>query len=95
MYLRAQHSSLVAKVLPCIRQDPIWALVRVPTSHPAPCLWPGKQSRMAQGLGTLHPRGRPRGSSWLGIGAASTIVAPWGGNQQMEDLFCVSASQYI
>uniref|UniRef100_A0A5F9CAC0 LIM zinc-binding domain-containing protein n=1 Tax=Oryctolagus cuniculus TaxID=9986 RepID=A0A5F9CAC0_RABIT len=35
------------------------------TSNPALCRGLGKQKKMAQVLGSLHPRGRPRRSSWL------------------------------
>ena len=34
-----------------------------------------KQERMAQILGSLHPRGRPGSSSWLWIGTALAVVA--------------------
>ena len=63
--------------LPCTPRDHIWALVLIPAA-PLPFQLPacglGKQSRTAQSLGTLHPRGRPGRGSWLWIGLAPAIA---------------------
>ena len=58
------------------------------TSDPALCYGLGKQYKMAQVLGPLHPCGDPEEvpRSWLQINAALAIVAIWGVNQQLKDL---------
>ena len=71
----------VVKVLTLHAWDPIWAPVlswqpHFPSSSPTCGL--GKQSRTAQGFGTLHPRGRPGRGSWLLIGIASTCCTHLG-----------------
>ena len=43
-----------------------------------PACGPGKQSRTAQGFGTLHLRGRPGRGSWLRIGIVSARCAHLG-----------------
>ena len=71
----------VVKVLALHAQDPIWAPVLIlaallPIQLPACGL--GKQSRMAQSFGTLHPRGRPGRVSWLRVSIASAVALTWG-----------------
>ena len=57
-----------------------------------PTCGPGKQSRTAQGFGTLHPRGIPGRGSWLWIGIVSAVVAAWGVNHRAEELpLCLSS----
>ena len=71
----------VVKVLALHARDPIWALVLIPAA-PLPFQLPacglGKQSRTAQSLGTLHPRGRPGRGSWLRTGIVSARCAHLG-----------------
>ena len=86
------------KVLALHARDPIWAPVLIPAAplpFQLPACGPGKQQRMAQGFGTLHPRGRPRRSSWLRISMASTVALTWGVNHQTEDLPLCLSSLYI
>ena len=89
----------VVEVLALQARDPTWVPVLIPAA-PLPFQLPacglGTQSRMAQGFGTLHPRGRPRRGSWLRISMASTVALTWGVNHWMEDLpvsppLCTSA----
>ena len=86
----------VVKVLTLHARDPIWVLVLIPEAL-LPFQLPacGKQSRTAQGFGTLHPCGRPRRGSWLWIGIASAVALTWGVNQWMEDLPLCLSSLYI
>ena len=75
-------------------RDPIWASVLIPAAplpFQLPACGPGRQSRTAQGFGTLHPRGRPGRGSWLQIG----IVSAWGANHQTEELPLCLSSLYI
>ena len=69
------------KVLAFHARDPIWAPVLIPAA-PLPFQLPacglGRQSRTAQGFGTLHPRGRPARGSWLRIGIVSARCAHLG-----------------
>ena len=85
----------VVKVLALHARDPIWALVLIPAAPlpiQLPAYGPGKQSRMAQSFGTLHPRGRPGRGSWLWIGIVLAVALTWGVNHWTEDLpLCPSA----
>ena len=54
----------------------------------------GRQSRMAQGLGTLHPHGRPKRSSWLWISSALAVALTWGVNHRTDLPLCLSSSLY-
>ena len=54
-----------------------------------------KQSRTAQGFGTLHPPERLGRGSWLQIGIVSAVVLTWGVNHQTEDLPLCLSSLYI
>ena len=67
----------------------------VPLPIQLPAGGPGKQSRTAQGLGTLHPRGRPGRVSWLWTGMASAVALTWGVNHRTEDLPLCLSSLYI
>ena len=88
----------VVKVLALHTRDPIWAPVLIPAA-PLPFQLPacglGKQSRTAQGFGTLHPCGRPGRGSWLQIGIVSAVALTWGVNHRMEDLPLCLSSLYI
>ena len=71
---RALRGGLVAKSLPCKCQDPIWVLVLILAARLSihvPACGLGKQSRIAQSHGTLHPCGRAEEAPgfWLWIGA--------------------------
>ena len=83
---------------PCTPWDPIWAPVLI-LAAPLPIQLPacglGKQSRTAQSFGNLHPRGRPRRGSWLGIGIESAVALTWGVNHRTEDLPLCLSSLYI
>ena len=95
---RAWRDGAVIKVLTLHTQDPIWAPVLIlaaPLPFQLPACGLGRQSRMAQGFGTLHPRGRPRRGSWLQIGIASTFALTWGVNYWTEDLPLCLSSLYI
>ena len=79
----------------------MWVPVLIPAA-PRPFQLPacglGKQLRMAQSLGTLHPHGDldEAPGPWFQISSAPNIVAAWGVNHQMEDLpLCLSSSLYI
>ena len=90
----------MVKVLTLHARDPIWVPVLsrqpcFPSLFPFPACGLGKQSRTAQGFGTLHPRGRPRRGSWLRTGIVSTVALTWGVNHQMEDLPLCLSSLYI
>ena len=94
----ARRGGAVVKVLALHARDPIWVLVltlAAPLPFQLPACGPGKQSRTAQGFGTLHPRGRLGRGSWLRIGIASAIALPWGVNHRMEDLPRCLSSLYI
>ena len=79
----------VVKILTLHARDPIWAPVLVPVA-PLPIQLPacglGKQSRMAQSLGTLQPSGRPGRApgSWLWIGSAPVIADTCGVNHSSD-----------
>ena len=79
----------------------MWVPVLIPAApHPfqLPACGLGKQLRMAQSLGTLHPHGDldEAPGPWFQISSAPNIVAAWGVNHQMEDLpLCLSSSLYI
>lgn len=46
----------------------------------------GKQQTMVQGLGTLHPRGKPlTPGSWLKVGSVPAMVAKWWVNHLVGD----------
>ena len=88
----------VVKVLALHAQDPKWAPVLIPAAplpFQLPACGPGKQSRAAQGFGTLHQHGRPGRGSWLQIGIASAVALTWGVNHRMEDLPLCLSSLYI
>ena len=79
--IRARRSGAVVKVLTLHAQDPIWVPVLIPAAplpFQLPACGPGKQSRTAQGFGTLHLHGRPGRGSWLQIDIASAIAAHLG-----------------
>ena len=81
-----------------MRWDPIWAPVLIPAARlpiQLPACGLGKQWRMAQSLGTLHPCGRPGRGSWLQIGVASDVALTWGVNHRTEDLPLCLSSLYI
>ena len=88
----------VVKVLALHARDPIWAPVLIPAAplpFQLPACGPGKQSRTAQSLGTLHLRGRPRRGSWLRIDIASAAALTWGVSHRTEDLPLCLFSLYI
>lgn len=58
--------------------------VPLPIQLPASAL--GKQQKMAQGLESPHPHGRPGRSPWLHSGPALTLAAMQRVNEQMEEL---------
>ena len=60
--LWAQRGGAVVKVLALHTRDPIWAPVltlAAPLPTQLPACGPGRQPRMAQGFGILHPHGIP------------------------------------
>ena len=71
------------------------------TSHPVPCLWPGKAVEDGPKPWDPAPTWETQKrllvlGSWLWIGRALAIVATWGVNQQLEDFpLCLSSSLYI
>ena len=98
MHGQARRDGAVVKVLALHTRDPIWAPVLIPAA-PLPiqllACGPGKQSRTTQSFGTLHPRGRPGGGSWLRIGIAPAVAVTWGVNHRTEDLPLCLSSLYI
>ena len=93
----AQRDSIVVKVFALHTPESHIVLILealLPIQIPACGL--GKQSRMAQNLGTLHQRGRPRRApgSWLQIGATPAVA--YMGSESSDGRFsCLSSSLYI
>ena len=58
-----------------------------PTSHPAPCLWPGKAGEDGPELGPCTHVGDPEEvpGSQLRTGAAPAVAVTWGVNGWLED----------
>ena len=97
---KAWHSGLVTKSSLCTYPGSHMGTGSCPgcsTSHPAPCLWLGKQLRIAQSLGTLHPHGRLGRGSWLLASdqLSQATVATWGVNRDRRSSSLSLLSVYL